>query len=218
MESAARAEVEVPISALEHFSYCPRQCALIHVEQTFEDNVFTVRGQIAHQRVDARVDTVAAGVPHVRGLALWSERWGLRGRADLVELRPESPFPVEYKVGEIHGHHAAIQLCAQALCLEEMLGQPVAAGALFSHASRRRFRVEFDAPLRTRTIEAIESVRRQLAHQEMPPAVDDARCPACSLVNVCLPSVVARPALIRGYQGAVFWPRSPREIEDDGDV
>jgi CRISPR-associated exonuclease Cas4 len=99
-----------------------------------------------------------------------------------------------------------------------MLGQPVVEGALFSHATRRRFQVAFDAGLRARTIEAVELVRRQLEHQDMPPAVDDARCPTCSLVNVCLPSVVARPALIRGYQGSVFWPRVPRETGDDGDV
>src|SRR5256712_10123862 len=89
----------VLISALEHYSYCPRQCALIHVEQTFDENVYTVRGHLAHERVDAADETARGDVRVMRGLPLWSERYGLRGKADVVEFRPEGPYPVEYKVG-----------------------------------------------------------------------------------------------------------------------
>src|SRR5437879_10980675 len=91
--------IDVPISAIEHYSYCPRQCALIHVEQTFDENQFTIRGTLAHERTDQGADSVRSAVRTLRNLPLWSERWGIRGKADLVELRAVGPYPVEYKVG-----------------------------------------------------------------------------------------------------------------------
>jgi CRISPR-associated exonuclease Cas4 len=199
--------IDVPISALEHYSYCPRQCALIHVEQTFEENLFTVRGHIAHERVDTAGDTVERGVKVARGIPLWSERLGLHGKADLVEFRSAGPYPVEYKLGRRAGIHPDLQLCAQALCLEEMLAQTVPRGAVFYHSTHRRHEVEFDAKLRSVTERAIEAVRAMLASQRLPPAVNDARCPRCSLLNACLPHVVGEPARVRGLQGALFWPR-----------
>jgi CRISPR-associated exonuclease Cas4 len=90
-------EIEVPISAIEHYSHCPRQCALIHVEQTFDENVFTIRGHLAHERVEVLDDGVARGVRTVRGIPLWSDHLGLRGKADLVEFRADGPYPVEYQ-------------------------------------------------------------------------------------------------------------------------
>ncbi len=135
------AEIVVPVSAIEHYSYCPRQCALIHVEQTFEENLFTVRGKLEHERVDSGADAPIRGVRVVRSLPLHSARLGLRGKADLVELRPEGPYPVEYKSGRRHGVHADLQLCAQALCLEEMMGVAVARGAIFYAGVRRRHEV-----------------------------------------------------------------------------
>jgi CRISPR-associated exonuclease Cas4 len=206
---------EVPISAIEHFSYCPRQCALIHVEQVFEENVFTILGHIAHERVDAAGDSVPRGVRVERGLLLWSEKLGLRGRADVVEFRREGPYPVEYKAGQRHGRHADLQLCAQALCLEEMLGQPVPRGAVFYHATRRRHEIAFDARLREATIAAVNAIRAMLRSQTLPPAPNDARCPNCSLINVCLPSVRAEEARLRGLQGALFRPLAPPEDADD---
>jgi len=161
-------DVDVPISAIEHYSYCPRQCALIHVEQTYDENVFTIRGTLAHERVDSGEDSIQAGVKVARGIPLWSERLGLRGRADVVEFRPDGPYPVEYKVGHRRGPHADLQLCAQALCLEEMLGTAVPRGAVFYHADRRRFEVELDAGLRRTTMSAIASIRRMLREQSVP--------------------------------------------------
>jgi CRISPR-associated exonuclease Cas4 len=196
--------LEVPISAIEHYSYCPRQCALIHVEQTFEDNVFTIRGRLAHERIDTGDDKPARGVRVARGVPLWSERLGLRGKADLVELRLEGPYPVEYKVGRRHGPHADLQLCAQALCLEEMLGVAVPRGAVYYHALRRRHEVVFDELLRVRTVAAVAAIREMLRAQRLPPAPHDARCPNCSLVQACLPQVVGEPARLRGLQGALF--------------
>jgi CRISPR-associated exonuclease Cas4 len=197
-------QLEVPISAIEHYSYCPRQCALIHVEQTYDENVYTIRGQLAHERVDAGAASSGRGVRTVRSIPLWSERLGLRGKADLVEFRATGPYPVEYKVGPRRGRHANLQLCAQALCLEEMLGVAVPRGALFSHAARRRFEVEFDAALRSKTEQAVAEVRTMLLEQRLPAAPNDARCKHCSLLNSCLPSVVAEAARLRGLQGTLF--------------
>jgi CRISPR-associated exonuclease Cas4 len=205
------AEVDVPISAIAHYSYCPRQCALIHVEQTFDENQFTIRGQHAHERVDSGEDRSTRGVRGVRSIPLWSERLGLSGKADLVEFRDGVPYPVEYKVGKRRGAHADLQLCAQALCLEEMLGVDVPRGAVFHHAERRRYEVEFDAALRARTIEAVGAIRRQMRLQELPPAPNDARCPNCSLLNACLPAVIGEPARMRGLQGALFRPINTEE-------
>jgi CRISPR-associated exonuclease Cas4 len=207
-------EIEVPISALEHYSYCPRQCALIHVEQTFEENLFTVRGSIAHERVDTSGDRIARGVRFARSVTLWSDRIGLRGKADLVEFRREGPYPVEYKVGRRRGRHPDLQLCAQALCLEEMLGVRVEKGAVFYHALRKRHEVTFDAGLRQATLTAVAAIREMLRTQAVPPAPNDARCPNCSLFNACLPGVVGERARLRGLQGALFRPMSSPEEDD----
>ena len=202
--------LDVPISAIEHFSYCPRQCALIHVEQTFEENAYTIRGRLAHERVDSGELETRPGVRVLRGLPLWSGRLGLRGKADVVEFRAgQSPFPIEYKVGRRRPPHADLQLCAQALCLEEMLGVDVPAGAIYSRAERRRHRVRFSDALRQRTGTIIRDIRAQFQQQRLPPAVDDARCPPCSLVHACLPQVAAQPARLRGLQGVLFRPQQP---------
>src|ERR671921_686889 len=117
----------VLISALEHYSYCPRQCALIHVERVFDENVFTLRGRRAHERADAPNTTGENGVRIERALPLWSDELGLNGRADVVEFPADGGIvPVEYKHGPRRERkHDDLQLCAQALCLEEMLGARV---------------------------------------------------------------------------------------------
>jgi CRISPR-associated exonuclease Cas4 len=196
------------------------QSALIHVEQTFEENVFTMRGRIAHERVDSGDASPSRGVRAVRAIPLWSARLGLRGKADLVELRTEGPYPVEYKVGRHHGQHAALQLCAQALCLEEMLGQPVPRGAVYYHETRNRHEVVFDEALRRTTEATVQAVRAMLQEQTLPPAPNDAHCPSCSLLEVCLPSVIAEHHRLRGLQGALFhaWGESSSVEEDEDDV
>jgi len=194
----------VLISALEHFSYCPRQCALIHVEQTYTENLYTLRGRLAHERVHESGTTSRPNQQVVRRMRLWSERLGLTGQADLVEFGPGGPYPVEFKVGRVQGPHAAVQLCAQALCLEEMLAVAVPAGAIYSHATHRRVEVRFDAELRSATEAAVRAVREQLSVQRLPPAPNDARCRRCSLRDACLPEVVAAASRLRGLQGALF--------------
>jgi CRISPR-associated exonuclease Cas4 len=198
--------IEVQISAIEHYSYCPRQCGLIHVEQTFDENVYTIRGDQAHERVDSGAEQHRKDVREVRSVPLWCERLGVRGKADLVEFHADTPYPVEYKVGKRVAAHAELQLCAQALCLEEMLGVAVPRGAVFYHAMKKRVEVEFDAPLRARTVATVEAIREMLRTQKLPAAVNDKRCRNCSLLHSCMPAVVGEQARLRGLQGALFIP------------
>ena len=197
---------EVLLSAIEHFSYCPRQCALIHVEQTYEENLYTMRGMLAHERVDSGEVTPNRGVETLRGIPLWSERHGLRGKADAVEMRDGVPYPVEYKVGRRHGAHPDLQLCAQALCLEEMLGVAVPRGAIYYAATKKRHEVIFDEALRAQTLAVVAGIRAMLAAQRLPDAPNDARCCNCSLINACLPGVVGERTRMHGLQGALFQP------------
>src|SRR6266446_5838641 len=146
----------VMISALEHYSYCPRQCALIHQEQTFDENLYTLRGRAVHKQVDEPEAVVEKGVRVERALPLWSNRLGLVGKADVVEFRGDTPYPVEYKHGpRREKEHDDLQLCAQAVCLEEMTGQNVPKGAIFHHSSRRRREVEFTSALRAKVERSI---------------------------------------------------------------
>src|SRR4051812_19072845 len=101
---------EVLISAIEHYSYCPRQCALIHIEQTYDENLYTIRGRLMHERVDSGDDLPSRGIETQRGIPLWSERYRLRGKADAVEWHDGVPYPVEYKVGRRKGMHTDVQL------------------------------------------------------------------------------------------------------------
>ena len=134
----------LPISALQHWAYCPRQCGLIHLEQVFDDNVYTLRGQAVHAKADQPGVETAKGVRVERALPLWHDELGLIGKSDVVEFLPDgTPYPVEYKHGTRRkaGFIAAcdeLQLAAQALCLEEMTGRPVEEGALFYASSKRR--------------------------------------------------------------------------------
>jgi CRISPR-associated exonuclease Cas4 len=200
----------LPISALQHWSYCPRQCGLIHLEQAFEDNVHTLRGRAVHERVDTAGFEARAGVRVERALPLASERLGLIGKADVVEFLPDgTPYPVEYKHGrttKAERGHDALQLAAQALCLEEMTGRAVAEGALFYASSRRRVRVAIDQPLRAAVEEAIAAIRAMLAAGALPPPANDARCRACSLIDICQPQALAAQDAQRRLRAALFDP------------
>ncbi|MFT3886181.1 MAG: CRISPR-associated protein Cas4 [Flavobacteriales bacterium] len=182
----------IPISALQHWMYCPRQCALIHVEQVFADNVHTARGNAVHALVDEPGYELRKGVKAERSLPLWSDRIGLIGKADLVEFHPDgSVFPVEFKHGPKRKHaHDDIQLAAQAMCLEEMLGRPVMQGAIYHASSRRRRDVEIDADLRTLVEVTTGMVRACIREGRLPPPVNDARCEQCSLKDICQPEVL----------------------------
>ena len=198
--------VEVLISAIEHYSYCPRQCALIHVDQTYDENLYTIRGKLMHERVDSGDDAPIRGVETQRGIPLWSDRYGVRGKADAVEWHDGVPYPVEYKVGRRKGAHTDAQLCAQALCLEEMLGVAIPRGAIYYGTTRKRHEVVFDAALRARTLALVEAIRSMLIAQQLPDAPDDARCPNCSLVQACLPDVVGQRQRLRALQRVLYQP------------
>jgi CRISPR-associated exonuclease Cas4 len=185
----------VMISALQHWSYCPRQCALIHIEQAWGENLYTLRGRHVHEQVDTPGGELVYGVRVERALPLWSDVLGLIGKADVVEfLADGSPIPVEYKHGPRRvSRHDDLQLAAQAVCLEEMFARPVTRGFVFHHGSRRRREVTFTAASRANVAEAIIAVRAMLRAGKLPPAVNDARCDKCSLRESCLPTATDRP-------------------------
>ena len=196
----------VPISALEHHVYCPRQCALIHVERTFDENVYTLRGARLHERVESGLESIEGDRRVVRSLPLVSVHWGIHGKADVVEFRPEGPFPVEYKAGRRPGLPAQVQLCAQALCLEEMYVTPVVVGAVYCGASRRRFTIDLGSELRRRTAREIELVRELLDRGVVPDAPNDRRCPPCSLYSTCMPGVVAQRRRLAALNTSLYRP------------
>ena len=206
----------VQISAIEHYAYCPRQCALIHVDQTYDENVYTLRGTEAHEHVDVPGSELMSGVRFERALPVWSERLGLIGKADLVEFRPDGPFPVEYKVGRRRSRGGApapedLQVCAQAMCLEDMTGDVVSEAAIFYWTSRRRHPVACTQELRHQVEEVVVAIRGQMRAQRLPDAPNDARCRLCSLAVSCLPAVVASRARLRGSQAALFQVFDERE-------
>jgi CRISPR-associated exonuclease Cas4 len=201
-------EEAILLSALEHWSYCPRQCALIHLEQEFEENVHTRRGRAVHARVDMPGYEVIEGVRAERGLPLYSDRLGLRGKADIVEfLADGTPYPVEYKHGPRRAHaHDDIQLAAQALCLEEMTGRTVLRGAIYHASSKRRREVIISPGLRAAAEAAIDEVRRMLRLDKIPPPVNDERCRHCSLQSLCQPSALASTDRLRALRASLFDP------------
>ena len=182
----------IPLSALQHYAFCPRQCALIHVEQIWEENLYTAEGRLLHEKADSGKVEVRGDIKTAASLPLRSLELGLVGKADVVEFHRREgvwhPFPVEYKRGRPKPHDADIvQLCAQALCLEEMLCLPVQEGALFYGKTRRRQVVEFDASLRNTTQAVAKAVHTLLEQGVTPPPAADERCAACSLSEQCLP-------------------------------
>lgn len=187
----------VAISALQHYCYCPRQCGLIHLEQVFQENIFTQRGQALHKRVDDPGVEVRDGLRIERALPLFCDRLGLVGKADVVEFLPDgTPFPVEYKHGSRHkrpeiAHCDDIQLAAQALCLEEMTGRAVPEAALFYASSRRRREVKITPELRRAVETALEGIRAMLARGVLPLPCNDDHCRACSLRDLCQPEALA---------------------------
>lgn len=179
----------VMLSALQHFVYCPRQFALIHLEQVWQENIYTLRGLRVHERVDSPTHELIEGVRVERSLALVSRQHQLRGVADVVEFLGDGvPFPVEYKSGGRKVKDAdRVQLCAQAMCLEEMFGMAVPRGALFYHKSKRRVEVVFDGGLRSLVSETVRAIQDLWVTQVMPRPVADARCDDCSLAEACIP-------------------------------
>ena len=206
----------IPLSALQHWQYCPRQCGLIHLEQVFDDNVHTLRGQAVHAKADQPGVETAKGVRVERALPLWHDGLGLIGKADVVEFVAGGvPYPVEYKHGSRHKAPAIaacddLQLAAQALCLEFMTGKPVAEGALYYASSRRRRVVPITAALRQAVASTAQAVRQMLASGVLPPPLtgDSAqqRCKGCSLQERCQPQATA--TLLAAARRSLFDPEA----------
>lgn len=182
----------LPISGLQHLAFCPRQWALIHLEQMWVENSRTAEGRVLHERVDLPGENRRANVRTVRGMWLRSDRLRLTGRADVVEFRP-GPYPVEYKRGKSKPNDCdTVQLCAQALCLEEMLDSSIASGAIFYGNPRRRLEIDFTPELRKRTEDLAATMHRLYRDRETPAAIPGPYCRNCSLVDVCLPEATAK--------------------------
>ena len=210
MTSNSQFDSPVMLSALQHYLFCPRQCALIHVEGLWSENYHTASGRAMHARVDEKGHETRRDIHLATSLRLVSNRLGVMGVADMVEFHkidaPKDvegrnvgavltgrsgfwkPFPVEYKRGEPKSHRAdEVQLCAQGLCIEEMLGVFISSGALFYGETRRRMEVKFDDELRNLTVSVIQKVHGLVQSGETPPPIYTKGCKACSLYEVCRP-------------------------------
>lgn len=195
----------LPLSALQHLLFCERQCALIHIEQAWDENRLTAEGGLLHERVHEREDETRGDVRIARGLRLRSLRLGLTGQADVVEFHREDdgswrPFPVEYKRGRPKTADCdRVQLCAQAMCLEEMRGVAVPAGALFYGTTRRREDVTFDAALRATVEVTARRLHALVAAGVTPPAVYEKKCENCSLIALCRPRMPRNGRAVERY-------------------
>lgn len=185
----------IPLSALQHYAFCPRQCALIHNEQAWAENWLTAQGQVLHQRVDRGEPETRKGIRFERGVQVSAEQVGLTGKLDLVEIELASgeTKPVEYKRGKPkQDNWDKVQLCAQALCLEEMTGKPVKEGALWYWQTRHRESVPITDSLRQETYTVIDAVRELFSEGQTPKAKYEKKCNACSLLELCSPRLLGK--------------------------
>jgi len=205
------------LSALQHLMFCERQCALIHIEQVWSENVYTVQGQQLHEKADEAETETRGDMRIARGLKIRSLKLGLSGKMDIVEFHrvnnetiqgfklPEVdgfwyPFPVEYKRGRPKLDHSdEVQLCAQALCLEEMLNVSVPAGAVFYGKPRRRLDVAFTPTLRAETEAAAARLHLLFQRGRTPPAVYEKKCNFCSLIELCMPKTISAHEDVEKY-------------------
>lgn len=190
----------IMISALQHYIFCPHQCGLIHVDDVWQDNLFTVRGEILHEKVDTDTFETRGDVKTVRGLRIHSYKYGLVGRCDVVEFKQtvkgKEVLPVEFKAGEPKDDISdKVQLCAQVLCLEEMLNVEISKAAFFYGKIRRRNNVEIDDELRNQTIEVINKVREIVDNKKVPVIEYSAKCRNCSIINICQPKAMNQKKL-----------------------
>jgi len=198
----------ISISALQHYIYCPRQCALIHLEQVWTENLHTQQGRREHERVDEEKSVLKDGIRTERALPVWSEKLELTGKCDVVEFHPDgSIYPIEYKHGPRKaGLHDDVQLCAQALCLEEMLNCSIEKGAIYHIKSKRRREVKLNSKLRGIVQSTLKEVKAMLAQQQTPEAIYGKHCKKCSLKDRCMPEFA--PKLNKEAYSSLFEPLS----------
>jgi CRISPR-associated exonuclease Cas4 len=207
----------VPLSALQHYVYCQRQCALIHLEQIWSENLFTAEGREMHERADSAVTSYRECVKVTRSVPMRSVLLGVSGVADVVEWhrrqKEYEPFPVEYKRGKPKKHDAdKVQLCAQALCLEEMCSCTIVSGALFYGQTMHRLDVAFNEALRSKTIATAAGVHELFASGVTPLPEFNLKCKQCSLVDQCMPEVFDRTVSAKRYVQKLYRELSKEEI------
>lgn len=209
-------ETLVAVSALQHYLFCPRQCGLIHIERIWAEDGATAEGRLLHERVDGGKADNRQGVRTVRSLTIRSFALGVTGKADAVEFHGSGNrlrlFPVEYKRGRPKAHRAdEVQLCAQAMCLEEMFSVPVPEGALFYGATHKRQAVRFDDPLRLLTHQVATNVREMVSTGRTPLPKYMPGCKKCSLMEVCKPKRLERPPSVARWLARQLTDR-PEEV------
>jgi CRISPR-associated exonuclease Cas4 len=197
------------LSSLNQYDYCPRRCYYLFVENTFLDNEHTVEGSIQHNRANSGETSMRDDALQLRSVYLYARQLGICGKADIIEERAGEIYPVEHKKGRRgEWQNDALQLCAQALCLEEMLGRSVEKGYIYYAATGRRQEIQFTPELRQQTIDTISAVRRLIESGERPPNPYTPRCKGCSLYDICLPREMAQ---LRGEGIAVRKGRKERK-------
>ena len=199
----------LPLSALQHLIFCERQCALIHNEQQWAENRLTTEGNLMHSKAHSGDDESRPGVRITRGMPVRSLALGLSGVADIVEFHSHGAVvPVEYKRGRPKQNACdEVQLCAQALCVEEMLQVSIPKGQLFYGQKRRRHEIEFDEALRSLTRETAARLHQLIDSGRTPPAIREPKCDACSLIEICMPDAMR----LRGSTARWF----SRQLVDD---
>lgn len=204
----------IPLSALQHYAFCPRQCALIHNEQAWADNYLTAQGNLLHKRVDSGEPETRNGTRFERAVMVSAEKLGITGKLDLMEkdLKTGKLTPVEYKKGKAKSDNwDKIQLCAQGLCLEEMTGKAINEGYLWYWQTRKREYVEFDNELRQQTLEIINKVRLVFTSGGLPKPKYEKKCQACSLIDICNPKLIQNDNSAN-YINLLFSDLEPSEI------
>ena len=193
------------LSALQHFIFCQRQCALIHIEQAWVENQFTAEGRVMHDTVHEEMSGKRKGIRIESGVPLRSCELGLSGKADVVEFPRNDagqwiPFPIEYKRGKPKIDDSdKVQLCAQALCLEEVLGLRIPEGALFYGKTRRRLEVPFDDALRRLTKDTVCRLHEFIEKGKTPKPVYTPKCDSCSFLHLCMPKTIERGVSVKKY-------------------
>lgn len=206
----------IMISALNHYLYCPRRCALVHIEQVWSENIYTMRGNDVHENVDNVSCHQVGAIRYERALPIWCRRLNLVGKADLVEFHHDVPYPVEYKAGRHKEfENDFVQICAQAICLEEMFGVAVPKGALYWHGSRERKEVIFNDDMRSRVAGIAAEVQHMMMNHIVPPPVNDKRCKDCSLKHPCLPEIINNRFRLRRAARGLFDFDQPARREDE---
>lgn len=184
----------IQLSSIQHYIFCPRQCGLIHIDALWSENLFTARGRIMHERADSGEDESRGDKTIVRSLNIYSKRLGISGRCDVVEMNDDGtkiiPYPVEYKSGKPKMDISdTAQLCAQTLCLEEMMNVSISEAAIFYGKPRRRLPVVIDENLRKETEKVIRSIHNMIKERKVPAAVYMKKCDTCSLNDMCMPKI-----------------------------